>query len=212
MNSNHTAAIVSLALVVVLGGTVGGLSVYEERVYEAHAAQLTLGWQSIDFYFFYKIFMSWLNSGTTGSGHIALPAALQSRLAPFYGNDLSVVRSAYTVKLDRLAITDCTRIYFGDRAIVDALRLEKSLDPNQIRWLAHELTHTEQCVRWGGRKNYADTWFRQLAREVLLAILQGRLSAVSQSISGAQNSVIHDNMSMEQEAEVRAAKVVKGWK
>jgi len=212
MNSISKAALVSLALVLVLGGTVGGLSFYEKRVYEAHAAQLTLGWPSIDFYFFYKIFMSWLNSGTAGPDGIALPAGLKGRLAPFYSHDLSVVRSAYTSKLDRLAITDCSKIYFSDRAIVDALRLGRPLDAGQARWLAHELTHTEQCVRWGGRKNYADTWFRQLAREVLLAILQGRLSAVSQSISGAQSSVIHDNMSMEQEAETRAAKAVKNWK
>jgi hypothetical protein len=206
------AAAISLMIILGLSGTVGGLGLYEKQVYEARLAQLTLGWPSIDFYFFYKIFMSWMASGVVGPDDVAVPQSLRSRLAPFYDRDLSVVRIAYSSRIDRLGLTDCTKIYFGDRTIVDAIRLERPLSAGQARWLAHEMTHAEQCLRWGGRKNYADTWFRQLAKEVLAAILQGKLSTVIQSVSRAQSSVIHDNMSMEQEADERADRVVEHWK
>lgn len=212
VNPGIKAAAVSLMLILGLGGAVGGLSLYEKQMYEVRLAQLTMGWPSVDFYFFYKIFMSWAASGVADPAEIALPQGLEDKLAPFYENDLSVVRIAYSSRLENMGLADCTRIYFSDQKMVDAVRLDRPLTAGQARWLAHELTHAEQCLRWGGRRNYANTWFRQLAREVLAAILQGNLSTVIQSVSRAQSSVIHDNMSMEQEAEARAARVAGSWK
>lgn len=212
MKFRNKAVISALALILVLTGAIGGLRLYERRTDEVHAAQLALSWPSIDFYFFYKVFMSWVNSGVSGSKNLVLPAALQAKLKPFYSIDLGIARYAFTKRFNDLAITDCTRMYFGNKPIVDAVSLGRNLSMAQVRWLAHELTHVEQCQKWGGRKNYADTWFRQLTREVLSKILTGNFSNIVQNVIKAQASAIHDSMSMEKEAEQRAAAVIGSWK
>lgn len=212
MKIRTKAVVGALALILALSGAIGGLSLYERRTYEVHAAQLSLSWPSIDFYFFYKIFMSWVNSGVSGSNNLALPAALKTKLKPFYSFDLGVARYAYTTRFSNLAMCDCTKIYFGNKPIVDAVSLNKTLSLSQVRWLAHELTHVEQCLKWGGRKNYANTWFKQLTKEVLNKMLKGSFSSIVQNVANAQAAAIHDSMSMEQEAEQRAAAVLGGWK
>lgn len=212
MRTGVKVAIGSIGLVLVLGGAAGGIGLYERRVLEVQAAELALSWPSIDFYFFYKLFMSWANSGVRGPNNLALPAALKTKLKPHYSFDLGVARYAYTASFSDLAITDCTKIYFGNKPIVDAVSLDRPLSLSQVGWLAHELAHVEQCQKWGGRKNYANTWFRQLTKEVLSLILRGKFSSVVQSVSQAQTAVIHDSMSMEKEASQRAAAVVAAWK
>ncbi len=212
MKNRSKVAIGSLVMVLMLAGAASGIDLYQQRTYEAQAAQLALSWPSIDFYFFYKLFMSWVNSGVSGSNNLALPAALKTKLKPYYSFDLGLARYAYTTRFSNLAMTDCTKIYFGNKPIVDAVSLNKTLTLSQVRWLAHELTHVEQCQKWGGRKNYANTWFKQLTKEVLNKILKGSFSNIVQNIANAQASAIHDSMSMEQEAEQRAAAVLGGWK
>jgi len=206
------AAIGALGLILMLSGAAGGVNLYERRAHELHAAQLAFSWPSIDFYFFYKLFMSWVNSGVSGANNLALPAALQTKLKPFYSFDLTIARYAYTTRFTNLAMTDCAKIYFGNKPIVDAVSLNQNLTLSQVRWLAHELTHVEQCQKWGGRKNYADTWFKQLTKEILMKILSGSFSSIVKNVANAQAAAIHDSMSMEREAELRAATVIGGWK
>ncbi len=212
MSNRAKVAIGSLGLVLVLTGAAGGIGLYERRAFEAQAAQLALSWPSIDFYFFYKLFMSWVNSGVSGANNLALPADLKAKLKPYYSYDLGVARYAYTTRFSNLAMCDCTKIYFGNKPMVDAISLNKTLTLSQVRWLSHELTHVEQCLKWGGRKNYANTWFKQLTKEVLNKMLRGSFSNIVQNVANAQASAIHDSMSMEQEAEQRAAAVLGGWK
>jgi len=200
-----------LGLMIVLGGA-AGVNFYERRQYEAHAAQLSLSWPSIDFYFFYKLFMSWVNGGVSGSNNLAMSSTLVAKLRPYYSYDLNVARYAYTTRFSNLAMTDCTKIYFGSRTMVDDLRTNKTLTLSEVSWLAHELTHGEQCMKWGGRKTYAETWFKQVTKAVLAAILSGNFSGIVREVAGAQSSAVHDNMSMEQEANQRATTVVKNWK
>jgi len=153
-----------------------------------------------------------VNGGVSGPNNNVLSATLINKLKPYYNYDLSVARYAYTTRFNNLAMTDCTKIYFGNRTIVDDLRSNRTLTLSEVSWLSHELTHGEQCIRWGGRANYANTWFKQVAKAALAAILSGNFSGLAQEISGAQSSAVHDKMSMEQEANQRAATVVSHWR
>lgn len=157
----------------------------------------------------YRIYMAWLASGVRGA-YGTLPADLDARLAPHYAADLSAASYAFTVRLPgNLAVSDCTTIYFGDPAIVAHLREDLPLTPRETRWLAHELTHGEQCRRWGGRGRFAETWFAQADAQAWQVVRRGGAADAMREWLRTRNVVgIHDPMPMEMEADDRARAVM----
>ncbi|MDD5043739.1 MAG: hypothetical protein PHD51_03695 [Patescibacteria group bacterium] len=162
------------------------------------------------FYAAYKVYMSWVNDGVEGGDNNKIKSSLRKILKPYYANDLSDVRYAYTTRFDNLGMTDCKLIYFGNKEIVNKLKQGEKLTKKQFKWLGHELTHTEQCVRVGGRKKYALRWFKEVKKVVLKSIQSGNFTDIVQDIFNAQKLAKYDNnMPMEVEAEERADKVVE---
>lgn len=203
--------IIIFAVLVTLGvGGYFGWNVYSER-YQVKAFSFDLD-DIVDdaFYAAYKAYMSWVNDGVSGGDDNKLKTALKNKLQKFYIKDLDDVKFAYTSRFDNLGMTDCSRIYFGNKDIVNKLKAGQDLSKNQLHWLAHEVAHTEQCVLWGGRKNYALTWFKQVRKTVLNSIKSGGFKDIVKDIFNAQSLAKYDNgMSMEVYAEKRADAVVK---
>lgn len=156
----------------------------------------------------YRIYMAWLASGMRG-GYVTLSAPLAAALAPHYRHDLAQARFALTVKLpSNLAVADCKTVYFGNEAIVRSLREGTALTDGQLRWLSHELTHGEQCERWGGRKAFAKTWFGQADAAAWRTVMDGGLaSGVREYVRTQYIRGLHDSMPMEEEADARARAV-----
>lgn len=157
----------------------------------------------------YRIYMAWLASGVRG-GYGALSAPLASRLDPHYGHDLSAAAYAYTSRLPAtLAVADCTTVYFGNESTVAVLRRGEQLTTRQLRWLAHELTHGEQCERWGGRAQFARTWFSQANAQAWSTVRSGRgWAALGEWLRTRYIRDLHDAMPMEIEADARAREVL----
>src|SRR4029453_4314466 len=91
------------------------------------------------------------------------------------------------------------RIYFSDSGMVDRLRLDGRLDDTEWNLVFHELQHTEQCARLGGRENFAKRWFKDLAVAALVTHLSDPMSYLWE---------LHDNMPMEQDATQRSNEIV----
>lgn len=157
----------------------------------------------------YRIYMAWLASGVRG-GHGTLSAPLASQLDPHYAHDLSAAAYAYTSRLPAtLAVADCTTVYFGNETIVAALRGGERPTTRQLRWLAHELTHGEQCGRWGGRKAFAKTWFAQANAQAWRVVRQGGgMDGLREWLRTRYVRDLHDAMPMEIEADARAREVL----
>ncbi len=175
----------------------------------AAAAFLVVMWFAFP-YPSYRIYMAWLASGTDGE-YGGLPPDLAARLAPFYADDLSLARYARTSRLPaNLAVSDCMTVYFGDPGIVAHLRLDLPLTTRELRWLAHELTHGDQCFRWGGRKRFAETWFSQADAQAWRVVKGGgALSSLREWLRTRYVVGIHDPMPMEVEGDERAREVLK---
>ncbi len=154
-------------------------------------------------YVAYKIYMNWVDDGVSGSKQ-DIPDWMVSRMKTFYKNDLTKVRAAYTTRFSNLAVTDCNKIYFGQKDIITTLLKGNKLTDQQLKWMFHELVHTEQCSRWGGRENYAKTWFKQVSKTILKKIQQGKLSGIINDLNDAAKLAKYDNgMPMELEADLR---------
>lgn len=158
----------------------------------------------------YRLYMAWLSSGVRG-GAVGLPPELAARLQPLYADDLAGATVAFTVRLpSNLAVSDCARVYVGNAALVDALRDGAALTQAQTRWLAHELTHGEQCARWGGRKEFAKTWFRQADAAAWDVVRGGGgPAALREYVRTMYVRGLHDAMPMEAEAEERARRALE---
>ena len=203
--------IIVFVVIVALGvGGYFGWSTYSNR-YQVKAFSFDLDDIVNDaFYAAYKAYMSWVNDGVSGGDDNKLKTALKSKLQVFYVKDLDDVKYAYTSRFDNLGMTDCSRIYFGNKDIVNKLKAGSDLSKNQLYWLSHELAHTEQCQLWGGRKNYAIRWFKQVKSVVLNSIKNGSFKDIVKDIFNAQSLAKYDNnMSMEVYADKKAAGVVK---
>lgn len=156
------------------------------------------------FYTPYKAYMYWVDQGVSG-GKPGLSQNLISVLQPHYSNNLAGVRIAYTSRFSGLAMTDCSLIYFGNRNIVNKIKDGKRLARWEFSWLTHETAHIEQCFRKGGRKNFADMWFRQAGGAALEAIAAGRFADIIRDITSAQRLAKYEgNMSMEVAANQKA--------
>lgn len=157
----------------------------------------------------YRIYMAWLASGVKGE-YGRLPSDLAGRLAPHYDTDLASASYAFTTRLPgNLAVSDCATVYFGDPGIVAHLRTDLPLTPREMRWLAHELTHGEQCRRWGGRGRFAETWFSQADAQAWQVVRRGgAMDALREWLRTRNVAGIHDPMPMEIEADDRARAVM----
>ena len=148
----------------------------------------------------YKAYMAVLGAGVTMH---AIPQVYIDKLQAFYPDvDLHAIKFGFS---DRQppgnATTDCNRIYFSNPDFVAALRDGALLldDPYGWSWLFHELQHTQQCVELGGRDNYAERWFRDLAISALLLNLAHPESFFAD---------LHDRMPMEEDADARMRSIV----
>lgn len=161
-------------------------------------------------YLSYRIYMAWLASGVEG-GYGQYAPELAASLAPHYAHDLSAARFAHTRRLPAsLAVADCTTVYFGSAAIVRHLREGGELTERELRWLAHELTHGEQCGRWGGREAFAKTWFREANAQAWRTVSGGRgWAALGEWLRTRYVRDLHDAMPMEIEADERAREVLR---
>lgn len=206
----RTQVIIFLLIVTLGVGGYFGWSTYSNR-YQVKAFSFDLD-DIVDnaFYAAYKAYMSWVNDGVKGGDDNKIKYALRKKLQVFYVKNLDDVKYAYTTRFDNLGMTDCGRIYFGNKDIVNKLKAGEDLSKNQLFWLAHELAHTEQCQLWGGRKNYALRWFKEVKKTILNSIKSGDFKDIVKDIFNAQSLAKYDNgMSMEIYADKRAAAVVK---
>jgi len=136
-----------------------------------------------------------------------LPYPVKQRLAPhFSGLNLERVwygESRYLVVPDT-AMTDCSRIYFpSDAGIIDIVEnghLFEKKYKNDLHWLLHELTHSQQCQAQGGRDEYAKMWFGDLAAATLTQLLINPKSV--------NERMLHNAMPMEKDAEQNAVIVL----
>ena len=141
-------------------------------------------------YDLYKTFMSLMSSGVQMK---AMPYALIQKLDPYYENNLNKVRYGHASRLVDTAITDCTKIYFSSKDMTDAIAKNTPLTASSMRWLLHELAHTEQCYKVGGREAYAKKWFKDLGTAL-----------ITPPFSSNDMKEIHDKMPMEKAAEAKA--------
>lgn len=157
----------------------------------------------------YRIYMAWLASGVVG-GYGSLPEPLVRQLDARYAHDLVGARYAHTSRLPTsLAVADCATVYFGSPDIVADLREGAPLTERRLRWLSHELTHGEQCQRWGGRAQFARTWFSQANAQAWRTVRDGRgWAALGEWFRTRYIRDLHDAMPMEIEADARAREVL----
>jgi hypothetical protein len=101
-------------------------------------------------------------------------------------------------------MTDCYDIYFpAGKGVVKELkngRIFNSGNAGMLQWLLHEIAHSKQCNKWGGRYTYADKWFSQIPGAPIEAIITKRTNISHKSI--------HDKMPMEAAAEKKAYDVM----
>ncbi len=164
----------------------------------------------------YKLYMTWVGNGSSASSELytdLINKFMQMAIAtPRYRFNLADARVAYTSRFN-WGMTDCRKIYFGGssgRALVDNVKNSRALTRGQVYWLAHELTHAEQCTRWGGRKYYALKWFGQVYKQISGVLTSGRFADIVNVVYNAQNLTdLDDNISMEREATTRADAVLR---
>ncbi len=209
MRLSRKIILLAAACLIIFGGFAGCFLPRGGR--PAQAVFITAEVRRPELFTLYRFFMSWLASGVRG-GETSLPQGLRQKLQPYYSNDLAAVRLAETVRISGLAVTDCSRVYFGDADIMGRLRRGGDLAKGQLRWLAHELAHTEQCDRWGGRQDYAANWFDEIGAELIKSWVRGGWRGLARDLGDVRGASFDDKMAMEVEADERADEVIRGWK
>lgn len=101
----------------------------------------------------------------------ALPKSTLERLQPFFpGYDLKQVTLVPTAALAKGCFTDCDKIFCAEDGTVD----QWSGDSATInRLLLHQIVHSQNCERLGGRERFALHWFQQLPDEVFEKLRAG---------------------------------------
>lgn len=77
---------------------------------------------------------------------------------------------------------------------------------NAHRVFIHELRHVDQCLRWGGRREYANVWLANLMITVGIDILSDPIGAIDSC--SQNNNCVHDGMPMEKEASEFSERVI----
>lgn len=147
--------------------------------------------------YLYKAYMAALALGVDLYG---LPNDLVEKLQPHYPTvDLGSVQFGYRWQPSSNNTTDCHHMFFSDPDMVQRLRHGMELDANEWNLVFHELQHTEQCSRIGGRDEFAKRWFKDLELAVLLTHLSDPVSYLWE---------LHDKMPMEVDATDRSDEIV----
>ena len=134
------------------------------------------------------------------NGKIPLPVEIIDRYQREYSNNLRNVRvsESSAVHGDN-AMTDCRTIYFpAGSGMKNEVKNHTFSTLKHANWFFHELTHTEQCKKVGGRNNYAMKWFSHLAAGVIKAIVKG---------DRVNEKHIHDRMPMEAQANRKGSRI-----
>jgi len=153
----------------------------------------------------YKIFFKIVDKNSSGKSK--LPHWFIQKFQKFYKNNLKSVEVHESTKVvGSNAMTDCSKIYFPKGSILSALA-GKQENFNKLRWLLHEVSHTEQCYKKGGRNNYAGMWFGNLPIGVLSAI--GKADTDGDGAIDKYKDRLHDKMPMESDAEQKARELSK---
>lgn len=165
----------------------------------------------------YKSFFSWVKGDVT---RYRLPTPLLNKLSTYYpgslGDTAEPVAYAYSKVLGSnkkgYAMTDCYKMYFPDEKMTKSIAsakddagVKKFLSKDNksyVKWLLHELAHTEQCHDLskngsyeGKRKAFANLWVNQVGLKLF--------KDPSKNIDK-----IHDSMPMETAAEAKANDVM----
>ncbi len=155
----------------------------------------------------FKRYMGNLEKGA-GSPH-QLASWVKVILAKHYDSDWSKVKYDFSGNQPAdNATTDCTVIYFNNQAMVsalDKLPTEFTLTNEQVRWLLHEVGHTEQCKKDGSRDEFGRRWIRD-AKSALM-----RSNAWLDPSDNTMNSMmkeIHDKQAMEKATEDKALRLM----
>jgi hypothetical protein len=152
-------------------------------------------------------YLTYFQTIGSGSEQRSLPSDFRKMIRRHYGNYVDKIKYASSkhTSTDQTAMTDCYDIYFpAGSGVVAELKNGRIFDGKNARrlhWLLHEIEHSEQCNRWGGRYTYADKWFGQLSGTVLEQIITKRTKI--------SNKSIHNAMPMEANAEKKADKVMQ---
>jgi len=154
-----------------------------------------------------KAYQAYFAAIDAGADMRRLPYAVKQKLEPHYsGLNLDRVwygESRYLVIPDT-AMTDCSRMYFpsdsGIIGIIEKGHLFEKKYRDDLHWLLHELTHSQQCQAQGGRDEYAKLWFGDLAAVTITQLLIDPRNV--------NDRMLHDAMPMEKNAEQNAVIVL----
>lgn len=151
-------------------------------------------------------YLAYFETVGSGSKRRNLPSDFRKSIRKHYGNFVDKIKYASSkhTSTDQTAMTDCYEIYFpaglGVVAELKNGRIFAGKNAWRLHWLLHEIAHSKECNRWGGRYTYADKWFGQLSGTILGQIITKRTKI--------SNKSIHDAMPMEVNAEKKADKVM----
>lgn len=137
----------------------------------------------------YHVYLGYFGYVGSGVALYALPPYFVQRFNRHYGVDLGRIGVGYSARTagGDNAMTDCYAIYFPEQRVLQQLASD-NLSFDNLRWVLHELYHSEQCRLAGGRHNYATRWFYNAG--VTVGARPTDLNADS----------IHDRMPLEREA------------
>jgi len=170
----------------------------------------------------YQEYMSQLGDEYPGS----ISTYYISRIQDFYKTPLGSIRISKGQASLGDGITDCTHIRTPDLQLLQSIQQGTKPTKDDLTWLLHELRHSDQCAKVGGRKAYASMWFRQFegtmmkrwaewsAKANLLApLLPGDHSTalVAVIVNDLKNdgaTRIHDAMPMEADAEDYSGSII----
>jgi hypothetical protein len=154
-----------------------------------------------DKYWIYQAYMDFMEFGV--SVH-PLPQEYVDLLQPLYPKiDLRSYRFGYSNRQPPAnATTDCDQTFFNDEGFVNRLRDGTLTDDDANGagwyWLLHELQHVQQCTELGGRRNFAERWFRDLELSILVTHLD----------DPSFFDDLHNHMPMEEDAIAKAHGIV----
>jgi hypothetical protein len=152
----------------------------------------------------YRVYFAAIDAGAEMR---QLPFGVKQKLAPHYAPQLLErvwYGESHNLVVKNTAMTDCNNIYFpSGSGMIDMVENGKLFDEkykDNLRWLLHELTHSEQCEALGGRDAYAAAWFGELATTTITQLIldPGNVS----------EKLLHDAMPMEKKAEQKALKIL----
>ena len=139
-----------------------------------------------------------------GKAKHKLPKHIHPFIRKNYSFDPNVIRYGLVDDVKGAkCITDCYNIYCDEKTMIDSYKSGYGM----VHLSLHELQHSEQCHKKGGRKNYAQYWFKQVPGSFFKALNPNKVLDFSDAF--------HDGMPMEIEAFNKETKAhssyLSGW-